>query len=151
MTEHARGNGRRARRPRPTKLYRSVLAASDPRVVLQAERAEGLTDEIATVRLLLRRQLEENPPDMELLIKGMHLLVRMVVAQHQLSAGDAEQFGAGVQRAIEEFAANILGREVGDGREERPLVEARALLGEPADGGSGRGTPADAADDVGGR
>ena len=152
MSEHGRGQ-RRTRRPRLTKLYRSVVAASDPRIVLQAERAEGLMDEIVTVRLLLRRQLAQDPSSLELTIKGMHLLVRMVVAQHQLSASDAEQFSAGVQKAIDEFAANILGKELGDGREERLVIdgEARALLGEPAGGGSGGGATADTADRLGAR
>ena len=103
MTERRRDTRRHTRRHgRAALLYRSALDAVDPRVLLAAETAEGLTDEMALVRLLLRRQLEQDPDNLELTIKGMHLLARMVSAQHQLSGADAAAFDERAAELLEQ-------------------------------------------------
>ena len=116
MTERRRGARQHGRRhPRAALLYRSVLDAVDPRVLLAAETAEGLTDEVALVRLLLRRQLEQDPDNLELTIKGMHLLVRMVSVQHKLSGGDMTALEGHLGKLADEMAVAILGKEPEDG------------------------------------
>ncbi len=116
MTERGRGARRHGRRHgRAALLYQSALDAVDPRVLLAAETAEGLTDELALVRLLLRRQLEQDPDNLALTIKGMHLLVRMVSVQHGLSDADRTAFAAGVEEALDRLTASILGTEAADG------------------------------------
>jgi len=92
-----------------------VLAEVDPRVLAMAERADGLADETALVRLLLRRQLAERPEATELVIKGMHLLVRMVSAEHRLAGDEMEQFKAEARKVIAQFVRNAMGGEAADG------------------------------------
>jgi hypothetical protein len=93
MTERRHGARRHRRhQQRAALLYQSALDAVDPRVLVAAETAEGLADEVAVVRLLLRRQLEQDPDNLELTLKAMHLLVRMVMAQHQIAGADAAAF-----------------------------------------------------------
>ena len=116
MTERRRGARRHARRdPHGWALYRSVLEEVDPRVLSAAEQAEGLSDELTVVRLLLRRQLQADPQDLELVLKGLHLLVRMVIAQHKLSGEDAQAFSGQADELARHFAAAIFSREETDG------------------------------------
>jgi hypothetical protein len=112
MTERGRGARRHGRRHgRAALLYQGVLDAVDPRVLDAAETAEGLTDELALVRLLLRRQLESDPDNLEMTIKGLHLLVRMVVAQHKLSGEDVTALEGQLGKLADEMAIAILGKE----------------------------------------
>jgi hypothetical protein len=111
MTEqrHAR------RHARGRALYRSVLDEIDPRVIRAAAEAEGLTDELVVARVLLHRQLAEHPENAELMVKLMHLLVRMVGAQHRLTGEELERFTAEMEKRLAQFIANALGEEAADG------------------------------------
>lgn len=100
---------------RPANLYRSVMQEITPDVLAAAARTEGLNDEVAVVRVLLRRHLAEHPENLELVLKGMHLLVRMVTAQHGLSSADAAQLNERAEELARHFAAAVFGEEVADG------------------------------------
>jgi len=116
MTErqrHARGHRRRP--SRAALLYLSVLDEVDPRLLTAAETAAGLTDELTLVRLLLHRQVQADPNNLELMLKGIHLLVRMVVAQHGLGEDERAALSTGVEQAIDRLASGIIGLEVADG------------------------------------
>jgi hypothetical protein len=115
MTERGRNLVARSHRRRPLTLYRSVLDEIDPRVLAAASTAEGLDDEVLLLRLLLRRHLLEHPGDLELTLKGMHLLVRMVVARFKLSGTDAAALEEGVRMALDQFSSSVLGKEPIDG------------------------------------
>jgi hypothetical protein len=105
----------RRRRTRAFDLYKSVLEESDAGLLAAAAHAEGLADEVALVRVLLHRHLAEHPEGLELTIKGMHLLVRMVAAQHKLSGADAAALDARADELARHFAAAILGEEAPHG------------------------------------
>jgi hypothetical protein len=114
--EHTpRAGSARHRRRRQANLYRRLTAEVDPAMLAAAARAEGLDDEVAIVRVLLGRHLADHPENLELTIKGMHLLVRMVTAQHQLSGADAAELNERVDQVARHFAAAVFGQEVADG------------------------------------
>lgn len=105
----------RHQRRRQGNFYRRLTAEVDPAMLAAAARAEGLDDEVAIVRVLLGRHLAEHPENLELTIKGMHLLVRMVTAQHQLSGADAAELNERVDQVARHFAAAVFGQEAADG------------------------------------
>lgn len=123
MTERVRdrgrgvaGVGRSAVRPATARaLYRGVLEEVDPRVLDAAWYAEGLDDEVTLVRLLLHRQIERDPDNLDLMIKGLHVLVRMVTARHNLTDAEKAALNEGVQRALDQLTANIMGVEAAHG------------------------------------
>ena len=117
MTEQGHGHTRRTRwRPRRTNLYQDVLEQSDRAAFAEAAAVEGLEDEVPLLRLLLRRQLAEHPENLEMTIKGMHLLVRMVSVQHGLSGADEAAFDERAAGLIEQVRRIVAGtEEVGDG------------------------------------
>ncbi len=51
----------------------------------RAHKVEGLDDEIALVRVRLKRAIGHHPENIELLSKGMEILVRAVAARYRLS------------------------------------------------------------------
>jgi hypothetical protein len=120
MVDRDRVSGRRtpaAARPRrrPANLYQSVVDNVAPGALAAAARVEGLDDEVALVRVLLQRALAEHPENLELLIKGMHLLVRMVVAQYNLTGAEAAQLEGRMAELAGHFAAAIFREEAADG------------------------------------
>lgn len=100
-----RGRRERARKPatRPENFYRSVLAEAEAGSLLAAGQIDGLADEVAALRLLLRRQLTEEPENIERIFKGLHLLVRMVSAQFALSSVDESR----LEERLAELAAQF--------------------------------------------
>lgn len=104
-TPKGRVSHRRAARPlpMPTNFYASVIAAGEAGA-LAAAGSPSLDDEIALLRLLVRRQIEEQPEHLEATLKALHLLVRMATAQHRLSGADASAFEERAGAVIEQFA-----------------------------------------------
>ena len=51
----------------------------------EAAKVEDLGEEIAVLRVRLKKGLSERPDDYELLVRGMNALVRAVAAQYRLS------------------------------------------------------------------
>lgn len=94
-------------------LYQSVQHEADGAVREAA--AADLSGELVLLRGLLRRQIEQHPDRLEPTIKAMHLLVRMVTAQHKLSGGEAAALEGQLSLLANEMALAILGKEPGDG------------------------------------
>jgi hypothetical protein len=116
MTEQQRHTRRHPRRrSRESVLYHSVLKEADPRLIAAAARAEGLTDELVVARVLLARYLAEHPENVEVMVKAMHLLARMVIAQHRLSGEDAAALEGHLSKLADEMAVAILGKEPNGG------------------------------------
>ena len=51
----------------------------------RARQMEGLDEEVALLRVRLKEALEERPRDMQLIAKGIDLLVKAVAAKYRLS------------------------------------------------------------------
>lgn len=78
--------GRRGRRrPNPRLFYEQALTEAECFDLETARQVEGLDEEIALLRLRLRRALKEHPEDMQLMTKGIELLVKAVAARYRLS------------------------------------------------------------------
>ncbi|OGO50021.1 MAG: hypothetical protein A2148_02920 [Chloroflexi bacterium RBG_16_68_14] len=104
-----RGSGRlRARRPRrQSKLardfYGSALDAAERIELDAAAEVEGLDEEIAVLRVKLRKALLKNPEDLALMLRGIDLLVKAVSARYRLSKQAEEDLAesiAGVIRGV---------------------------------------------------
>ena len=85
-------------------FYESALAAADELEAFEeARRVEGLDDEIALLRLKLRRQIGDDEVDPKLIQGGVRLLIQALLAQHRLSPQQAEHLGDAVAQVLEEF------------------------------------------------
>lgn len=76
---------RRARRPSVRNFYRRALTEAERLDLARAQEVEGLDDEIALLRVRLKKALEERPQDLRLLVQGLDLLVKAVATRYRLS------------------------------------------------------------------
>jgi hypothetical protein len=94
------GTARTGRR-RAEDFYRASLSEAEK--WKRARQMEGLDEEVALLRVRLKEALEERPQDMQLIAKGVDLLVKAVAAKYRLSPKaqrDLSDSIAGVARGI---------------------------------------------------
>ena len=68
-----------------TDFYEYALSQAERVRLSRARQIQGLDEEIALLRVRLGRLAREQPENLELLIKGIGLLVRAVSARYKLS------------------------------------------------------------------
>ena len=82
---------RRSKTPaKPLELYEEALSEAERVRLSRAKQVSGLDEEIALLRLRLSRLAEEQPENLELLIKGIGMLVRAVSTKYRLSQQSQE-------------------------------------------------------------
>ena len=75
----------KARRTEAQGFYEEALSEAERLNLPEARQMEGLDEEIAVMRVRLKRALEERPEDVQLISKGLDLLVKAVAAKYRLS------------------------------------------------------------------
>ena len=95
------GAAKTSRRRQAIGFYREALGEAERWE--RARQMEGLDEEVALLRVRLKETLEERPQDMQLIAKGVDLLVKAVAAKYRLSPKaqrDLSDSIAGVVRGI---------------------------------------------------
>jgi hypothetical protein len=126
MTDERTRERIRARRHRSPSFYERALIASDRDLVDEARDLEGIDEEVALLRLQIRRLLEEQPEEPAALQSGIRLLVQALSARHRLSGREAANVTDAIASVLEQFAAMLAiptGYE--DGRSDVPTGEPR--------------------------
>ncbi len=92
------GDGTRAGRTRASRtsrkgagFYAGALDAADRQDLADAAAVRGIDQEIAVLRLRLRRLLSDHPEDFALAVRSIELLVRAVGAAGKLSSDDSSE------------------------------------------------------------
>lgn len=86
-------------------FYEHALDAADRADFEDAHHVGGLDDEVALLRLQVRRLIEEGNPDPRVLQSGIRLLIQALAAQHRLSGAQAQGLGDAAANLLEQFAA----------------------------------------------
>ena len=73
------------RRASVRNLYAGSVTEAEQEALEAAQQAEGLTDEIAMLRVKLMTAVQERPEDLKLIAAGVNMLVKAVTAQYRLS------------------------------------------------------------------
>ncbi|PKN81583.1 MAG: hypothetical protein CVU47_06320 [Chloroflexi bacterium HGW-Chloroflexi-9] len=108
MTPHARR--------RSASFYERALEAGDRATFEEARDLDGLDDEVALLRLQVRRLLEDDAHDPRVLQAGLRLLIQALVARHRLSGHQVDSLGEAAANLLEEFGALFAtGGEAGRG------------------------------------
>ena len=105
-----RRNGAAAR------FYDMALSEAERVRLPRARRVQGLDEEIAFLRVRLERLAREHPENVEMLLKGITVLVRAVATKYRLSPRAERDLAAslaGVLRGI----GGALGLEGADGQD----------------------------------
>lgn len=87
-------------------FYGSALDAAERIELAEAAEVEGLDKEIAVLRMKLREVLVKRPEELQLMLRGIELLVKAVSARYRLSPDAEEDLAgsiAGVVRGVGEL------------------------------------------------
>ena len=75
-------------------FYQKALEAAEKRVLAEAHTVEGLDDEVALLRTFLRSAVQRSGADPALMLRGMDVLRRLVVARHHLGSTEEDALKA---------------------------------------------------------
>lgn len=93
--------------PRDTALrpsfYESALTKAERDDLGVAKGVDGLQEEIAILRLRLREALGEHPGDLDIVERGVRLLVQSLLAEHRLSSKEARNVTEAVSLIVEQL------------------------------------------------
>jgi len=92
-------------------FYHQALDRADRLDLERAQEIEGLDDEIALLRVRLKRAVEENPQDVQLLVKGLDILVRAVGARYRLSPKSRKDLADNLAAALNSLGDQLLPQE----------------------------------------
>lgn len=104
---HART--RRGRRSAREPFYAEALAADERADLVAAAEVRGLEQEIALLRLWLRRILVDRPDDFGTAVKAVTLLVRAVSAAGRLTDAEAGDLAERVSAELNDVLAALAG------------------------------------------
>ena len=105
----ARARTRRRLRATHEPFYAEALAADERADLVAAAEVRGLEQEIALLRLWLRRILADRPDDFADAIKAVTLLVRAVSAAGRLPDAEAGDLAERVSAELNEVLAALAG------------------------------------------
>jgi len=100
----------------PEAFYARALSRAERLRLAEARELQGLDEEIALLRVKLQRLAEEHPERLDLLFKGVGLLVRAVSVRYKLSPSSQEDLAASISGVLKGIGG-ALGLEDGRGAE----------------------------------
>jgi hypothetical protein len=104
----------KTRRVAARRFYSNALDAAERAGLPEALQVDGIDEEIAVLRLRLRRAIEEHPDDLPLMFRGIDLLARVVAARYRLSRGSKEEIEAQVAASLRELTGDLFPEGSGD-------------------------------------
>ncbi|HEY7269687.1 MAG TPA: hypothetical protein VH951_07660 [Dehalococcoidia bacterium] len=104
---------KKGRRHSPRSFYEEALSEAERADLPRAHAVEGIDEEIAALRLRLKTALLDRPSNFDLMLKGVGLLVRAVVAKYGLGGGDRDALEASMLNLATEFRS-LLGQPATD-------------------------------------
>ena len=93
--------GRQAPKSAARRFYQRALSRAERAALEEARQVEGVDEEIALLRLRLRRLLREQPEEVELLFKGVGLLLRAVATRYRLSPEAQDELAGSVATLLD--------------------------------------------------
>jgi hypothetical protein len=91
------------RRKASPDFYEAALSEADRAGLAEARGVDGIDEEIALLRLQLRRALQDDPVDAKLLHGGVRLLIHALLLQRRLSRAHADALLESVTGIVEGF------------------------------------------------
>jgi hypothetical protein len=88
-------------------FYDAALTEAERSELGDVRGIQGLEDEIAILRLRLREALAEHPDDLQLIERGVRLLVQSLLAEHRLSSREARGLTDAVTAVFEQLAGTL--------------------------------------------
>lgn len=103
------------RREQAQEFYGRVLSRAQRVRLARARQVQGLDEEIALLRLKLQQLVQEHPENLDLLLKGINLLIRAVATRYKLSPAATEDLAESIRGVLKGVGAALVPEELGDG------------------------------------
>lgn len=98
--------------PKAMRFYEEALTQAERHAFRVALDVEGVDQEIAVLRLRLRTALQKHPEDLQLMLRGVVMLVQALGAKYRLPKADQDAILDAVSGEIE---GDVWPRDVADG------------------------------------
>ncbi|MEX0750496.1 MAG: hypothetical protein WD359_06770 [Dehalococcoidia bacterium] len=101
---------RRAQRdpaPRRRNFYAGAFDGADQELLWQAAQIDGIEDEIAALRLVLRKHLCDRPETYDVMLKNVDSLLRAVSAKYRMSPKNAQDFAERMTATLRDLGEQI--------------------------------------------
>jgi hypothetical protein len=82
-------------------FYAKALSEADRAAIREARRAGGLSEEVALLRALVRRTLEEQPDNLKAIERGVRLVMQLLVSQRRIAGSDGDELTHAIARVFE--------------------------------------------------
>ena len=92
----------------PAAFYKGALSKAERVQFSEAREVEGLDQEIALLRLKLRQLLEQDPDKVEMLFKGVNLLLRAVATRYRLSPRSRDDLAESISAVLNDIGNQLL-------------------------------------------
>lgn len=88
-------------------FYATALDEAEQLELAQAGEVDGLDDEIALLRLRIRSLIEEHPEQIELQLKAVNTLARLVTARYNITTEQKKSLRQAVATVLREVAVPL--------------------------------------------
>ncbi len=95
-------------------FYSSALSRAERMRLPKARATEGLDEEIALLRVRLYRLAQEHPEQLELLLKGVGTLIRVVALKYKLSGKPADDLSSSITGVLKGIGGALEPERFGD-------------------------------------
>lgn len=101
-------------------FYSRILTGTEKLDMKEAEGIEGLDDEIAILRVKLRSLFEHQPDRIDLQIKAINIIARLVKTRHSITPEDKRNLKNAIGNVLREVAIPLGLKLLSDTPEQRP-------------------------------
>jgi hypothetical protein len=101
----AKGKGERKGRPRG--FYSRALDEAEKLELEEASHIEGIDEEIALLRVKLRKLLEEQPERIDLHFEAANIIARLVRTRYQITKEQKKSLKEAIQKVLTEIAVPL--------------------------------------------
>ena len=98
----------------PEDFYEEALSEAERPKLKKASRVKGVDQEIALLRLRLMELAREQPEKLELLMKGIGLLLRAVALKYKLSPEAEENLSSSIAGVLREVGGLLVTEQVSE-------------------------------------
>ena len=95
-------------------FYSSALSRAERMRLPRARATEGLDEEIALLRVRLHRLAQEHPEQLELLLKGVGTLIKVVALKYKLSGKPADDLSSSIAGVLKGIGGVLEPERFGD-------------------------------------
>ena len=99
--------GKSERKGRPRGFYSRALDEAEKLELEEASHVEGIDQEIALLRVKLRKLLEEQPERIDLHFEAANIIARLVRTRYQITKEQKKSLKEAIQKVLTEIAVPV--------------------------------------------